>query len=58
MNWSIKEVASALLVVAILSGGTLSGGSHVWAQEKGGTLAQQIHGPGQRLRHLNPQFPF
>ena len=44
MNWSIKEVAMVLLVVAVLSGGTLSGASDVWAQEKGSTLAQQIQG--------------
>jgi hypothetical protein len=44
MNWSIKEVARVLLVVAILCGGTLSGASDVWAQEKGHTLAQQIQG--------------
>ena len=44
MNWSIKEVARVLLVVAVLSGGTLSGASDVWAQEKGSTLAQQIQG--------------
>ncbi|MGO9177048.1 MAG: lipocalin-like domain-containing protein [Desulfobaccales bacterium] len=44
MNWSIKEVARVLLVVAVLSGGTLSGASYVWAQEKGSPLAQQIQG--------------
>jgi hypothetical protein len=42
MKWSIKEVARVLLVVAILVGGTLSGASGVWAQEKGSTFAQQI----------------
>ncbi|MGD0970788.1 MAG: lipocalin-like domain-containing protein [Desulfobaccales bacterium] len=44
MNWSIKKVARVLLVVAVLSGGTLSGASDVWAQEKASTLAQQIQG--------------
>ncbi len=44
MNWSIKKVARILLVVAVLSGGMLSGASDVWAQEKAGTLAQQIQG--------------
>jgi len=44
MNWSIKEVARVLLVVAVLSGGTLSGASDVWAQEKAGTLAKQVQG--------------
>ena len=44
MNWSIKEVARVLLVVAVLSGGMLSGASDVWAQEKAGTLAQQVQG--------------
>ncbi len=44
MKWSIKEVASFLLVVAVLSGGTLSGASDVWAQEQGSTLVQQVQG--------------
>ncbi len=44
MNWFIKKVARGLLIVAVLSGGTLSGASAVWAQEKGSTLAQQIQG--------------
>jgi len=44
MNWSIREVARVLLVVAVLSGGMLSGVSDVWAQEKAGTLAQQVQG--------------
>ncbi len=44
MNRSIKEVARVLLVVAVLSGGVLSGASDVGAQEKGSTLAQQIQG--------------
>ncbi len=44
MKWSIKEVAGVLLVVAVLSGGTLCGVSNVWAQEKGDSLAQQIQG--------------
>ena len=44
MNWYIKELTRVLLVVAVLSGGMLSGASDVWAQEKGSTLAQQIQG--------------
>ena len=44
MNWSIKKVARGLLVVAVLSGGMLSGASAVWAQEKAGTLAKQVQG--------------
>ena len=44
MNWSIREVARVLIVIAVLSGGMLSGVSDVWAQEKAGTLAQQIQG--------------
>jgi hypothetical protein len=44
MNCSIKEVARVLLIVAVLSGGMLSGASDVWAQEKVGTLAKQIQG--------------
>jgi len=44
MNWSIKEVARVLLVVAILAGGTLFGTSDVWALETGSSLAQQIQG--------------
>jgi hypothetical protein len=44
MHWSIENVAKFLLIVAILSGWTLSEAPGVWAQEKGGTLAQQIQG--------------
>jgi hypothetical protein len=44
MNWSIRKVASVLLVVTVLSGGMLSGASNVWSQKKGGTLAKQIQG--------------
>ncbi len=44
MNRSIWKVARVLLVVAVLSGGMLSGASDVRAQEKTGTLAQQIQG--------------
>jgi len=44
MNQSIKKVVGVLLVFAVLSGGTLSGASGVWAQEKGSTLAKQIQG--------------
>jgi hypothetical protein len=42
MNWSIKEVAKVVLVVAVLSCVTLSGSSILWAKEKSGTLAKQI----------------
>lgn len=55
MNWSIKEVARVLLVVAVLSGGTLSGASDVWAQEKGSTLAQQIQGSWTLVSIYNEQ---
>ena len=44
MNRSMRKVARVLLVVAVLSGGMLSGASDVWAQEKGSTLAKQIQG--------------
>jgi hypothetical protein len=44
MNWSIKAFLGVLLVVAVLSGGALSGGSYAQAQEKGSALAQQIQG--------------
>jgi hypothetical protein len=40
LKWSIKEVASVLLVIAVLVCGTLPGASGVWAQEKGASLAQ------------------
>ncbi len=39
MKWSVKEVARVVLVVAVLSGGTLCGVSNVWAQEKGASSA-------------------
>ncbi len=44
MNWSIWKVARVLLVVAVFSGGMLSGAAAVRAQEKGSTLAQQLQG--------------
>jgi hypothetical protein len=44
MNWSINVATRILLVVAVLSGGTFSGASNVWAQKKGSTLAKQIRG--------------
>ncbi|MGA9755148.1 MAG: lipocalin-like domain-containing protein [Desulfobaccales bacterium] len=44
MNRSIGKVAMVLLVVAVLSGGMLSGASGVWAKEKPGTLAKQVQG--------------
>ena len=44
MKRSIKEVASVLLVVAVLVVGMLSGASEVCAQEKGASLAQQVQG--------------
>ena len=44
MKISIKELVGVLLVVAVLFVGMLSVASDVWAQEKGGTLAQQIQG--------------
>jgi len=40
MRWSIKEVTSILLVVAVLTVGILTGASKVWAAEKGAGLAQ------------------
>ncbi|MFI5295096.1 MAG: lipocalin-like domain-containing protein [Thermodesulfovibrionales bacterium] len=40
MKWSIKEVASVLLVVAVLVVGSWSGASEVYAKEKGAGLAQ------------------
>jgi hypothetical protein len=44
MNRSAKGVAGVLLVVAVLSGGMLSGPSNVWAHNQGGTLAKQVQG--------------
>ncbi len=55
MNWSIKKVAMVLLVVTVLSGGMLSGSSEVRAQEKGGTLAQQIQGSWILISIYNEQ---
>jgi cytochrome c len=40
MKRSIKELASVLLVAAVLVVGTFFGASEVWAQEKGAGLAQ------------------
>ena len=45
MNCSIRKVAMVMLmVVAVLSGGMLSGAPGVWAKEKGSTLAKQVQG--------------
>ena len=55
MNRSMRKVASVLLVIAILSGGMLSGASNVWAQEKGGTLAKQIPGSWILVAMYNEQ---
>ncbi len=44
MKWTIKEVASVLLVVTVIVVGSWSGASKVYAQEKGASLAQQVQG--------------
>jgi hypothetical protein len=44
MNRSMKNVASVLLAVTVLSGGMWPGASAVWAKEKAGTLAKQVQG--------------
>jgi hypothetical protein len=44
MKCSFKEVASVLLVAAVLVVGSWAGTSKVWAQVKGAGLAQQIQG--------------
>ena len=43
------------LVIAVLSGGMLSGASDVWAQEKGSTLAKQIQGSWTLVSIYNEQ---
>jgi hypothetical protein len=40
MKWSIREVASLWLVVAVLVVGSWSGATKLWAKEKGAGLAQ------------------
>jgi hypothetical protein len=55
MNRSIWKVARVLLVVAVLSGGMLSGAAAVQAQEKGSTLAQQIQGSWILVSFYNEQ---
>jgi hypothetical protein len=55
MKWSIKEVASVLLVVAVLVVGSWSGASGVRAQEKGTGLAQQIQGSWNLVSIYNEQ---
>ena len=55
MNRSIKVMARVLLVVAVLSGGTLPGASAVWAKEKGSTLAKQILGNWTLVSVYNEQ---
>jgi hypothetical protein len=44
MNRFIGKVPMVLLLVAVLSGGMLSGASAVWAKEKAGTLVKQVQG--------------
>jgi len=44
MNRHTKLVVGVWSVVTALTGVTLSGASDVWAQQKGGALAQQIQG--------------
>ena len=51
MKWSIKEVASVLLVVAVLAVGTLSGASEVWAAGEGCWFGKQIGKLGSRLMY-------
>lgn len=55
MKWHIKEVASLLLVVAVLVVGSWSGASGAWAQEKGDGLAQQIQGSWNLVSMYNEQ---
>lgn len=55
MKWSIKEVASVLLVVAVLVVGSWSGASEVWALEKGAGLAQQVQGSWILVSMYNEQ---
>ena len=55
MNCSIRKVAMVMLVVAILSGGMLSGASGIWAKEKGSTLAKQIQGTWTLVSIYNEQ---
>ena len=45
MNWSLKEVASVLSIVAVIAVGMLSGASGVRAQEKGAGLIQAQSSP-------------
>ena len=54
MNRFIKKVARVLLVVAVISGGMLSGASGVWAQTKG-SLAKQIQGTWTLVSIYNEQ---
>jgi hypothetical protein len=44
MSWSIRKVAIAFLVVAVLATGMWSGAATALAKEKGGTLAKQVQG--------------
>jgi hypothetical protein len=55
MLWSIKEVASVLLVVSVLVVGAWSGASKVYAQEKGAGLAQQVQGSWILVSMYNEQ---
>ncbi|HET6514600.1 MAG TPA: lipocalin-like domain-containing protein [Thermodesulfovibrionales bacterium] len=55
MKRYVKELTMALLFVTIVSFGMLSGASDVWAQDKGGNLAQQIQGTWSLVSMYNEQ---
>lgn len=56
MKWFIKEVASVLLLVAVIVVGSWSGASQVQAAEKGAGLAQQIQGSWVLVSIYNEQY--
>jgi hypothetical protein len=55
MKRHIGLFSNGMLFIAILSVGTLSGALDVWAQEKGGSLAEQIQGSWVLVSIYNEQ---
>jgi len=55
MKWYVNEVPKSLVFITILFVGTQSGVSNVWAQDQGGTLAQQIQGSWILVSFTNDQ---
>jgi cytochrome c len=52
MNWSIKVMVMALLVIVIVAGGTLFGASGIWAQETSTVSSQQSPPTSEQAKRI------